>query len=820
MVHADGARFDINGVLTPPLGRKKLRLNFPNEGVGDEDDYKETIPHLQLNGRTRGYGAFYDKRIAERAQEILDDRHFDLGTPAWAAVNDFDEGSGSGFANYNHSAGNGTLTQALADMAGVPVGGQKYLFKYAVRGGLPTNFAVNITTSFADQTVVLDATLGVHEVVFTSAAVPSDFVLSATSTGGANQWLLNYVSLTPILENAPPIPQRLNIVGKVNGTVFLNKSVVGGADGILDGDGSFVDPNTRAKVVTRSDGVFMADSSTRPKILRQRPNSEQSLYNRVLYDVRGMGIHWPRESDDAPTSVANVDLPNGVAQGIYKFRVSLENKMGDKSNLSLATIQSVAHSSTAGFTVTLTMPDLPDDLVSGSGAVTKFRIYVSFLPTTIKAGGVHVPAAAEPSPYKYWKSIDISTVGATVTTTFQDTDSEKFADYPDLQRVYGAPPRLRDFIILNDVGYGIAESDTIQNEGSVSESEALAIREQQRGFQHVKFREATEIKDVNVDPTYLIISAPGEPQYMENWVRFARGDEVGIGLATMGNNVVIVTNKGIVMYDPADREVRRIPADDGTLSRDSIKDTDRGVRYVGSDGIPRLFNGAIVEEVADELLPVFDKEDYKGNYKRFDPTYASEVSSANGNRRYFLNYPVSDNPGTSVPAAPTMDPVPQRNMAIADGSRPGRPRWAIDTTGYEQILWLGRESRLVGVDFNGAFYFLEEGFSLENQSTGSSAPIADWRFAWYGRGPKSRFRKWRCEIDTKGQNVGLLFEVDGDLQHSITLNTSGREERKGYLPGNFKGLYCEARIIGTTHATAGRFDLYDVDVEVIQKGVF
>ena len=44
-------------------------------------------------------------------------------------------------------------------------------------------------------------------------------------------------------------------------------------------------------------------------------------------------------------------------------------------------------------------------------------------------------------------------------------------------------------------------------------------------------------------------------------------------------------------------ERKRVPARVGAISRDSIVETENGIRFIGTDGIPRLFNGATVEDI-------------------------------------------------------------------------------------------------------------------------------------------------------------------------------------------------------------------------------
>jgi hypothetical protein len=234
----------------------------------------------------------------------------------------------------------------------------------------------------------------------------------------------------------------------------------------------------------------------------------------------------------------------------------------------------------------------------------------------------------------------------------------------------------------------------------------------------------------------------------------------------------------------------------------------------------RIFNGATVEEIADEVLPVFSKEDYVGYYNKFDRQFAHEASLEGGNHKVFLSYPVSQSPG-AVPGKPTINSSPSHNLLVGDSSR-GRTIWSIDSTGYEQLLWLGRESRMLAADFDGSFYAIEEGFADEGNGVPDRAPQFEMAARWFGtRRGMSRFHNVTVEIDTKGQDVTLVCRVDNRTEAvmEFTINTVGRQEIDRNLPAHFKGLYLEARIIGSTHATAGRPEVFDFRVESVPLGV-
>jgi hypothetical protein len=119
------------------------------------------------------------------------------------------------------------------------------------------------------------------------------------------------------------------------------------------------------------------------------------------------------------------------------------------------------------------------------------------------------------------------------------------------------------------------------------------------------------------------------------------GSEIIVGLAPLGTSCVIFTNERIHVFDPESESIRTVPSSVGCISRDAITPTERGIRFVATDGIPRLFNGALVEEVADELLPIFDRDDYQGAYLPFDKSNGQEIVGTYGDRKFFMVYPVS-----------------------------------------------------------------------------------------------------------------------------------------------------------------------------------
>lgn len=815
MVLADGARFEIVGAVTSRLGRVHLSLDYPDEGVGVASDYVQTIDPFTAPSRTRGYGQFYDQRIVVVPPEVLAEPDFTATTPTkWAAVGGFSFPA-NGTVRYDHNAGANTLTQTMADLNSPADASAEYAFEYEVTNSQVVSLVLTITTGFAAQTVTLtDVSIGRHRVQFTSTAAPGDFVLNATSAASPGPFILENVSLKRVTTRVP-VPRRLSIVHKTAGQLWLNDTVAGATDGIISGDGTFTDSATRAKFVSHGRSLFVVDGSDRPKIMRPLPQKEQRLYRRVKYDVRTCGIRWPTASDQIAV-LTNLVSADSLPAGIYRVRVQLENKMGDTSNPSLVTAFFNPPGTPGAFTIKF--PQVPDELKTGSEAVLNWRVYVSaqyvdssgFLPST------------EPSAFKLWRVFPI----ATVSIPFVHTDLRKLTDSALLQFQRGSPPRYRDFIVVNGTGYGLPDTDTVFREVTIQEGDFryAATFEHYWAAQNESLRailtDTSTIAEIDVTPDMLFVSPPGEPQYSGGWIRMAMNPgERGVGLSVIGNSPVIFTNEDILVLEQG--AVKRVHSAVGALSRDSIQKTEDGIRFMGSDGVPRRFNGATIDEVANELLPIFSKPDYSGPYLVFDEQYAGEVSTASGNRRFYMNYPVAAASGF-VPAKPTIDSSPVRNLAIGDSRhvhRIGRVLWSCDRSGYDQIQWLGDVSRLLAVDFGGKFYFIEEGFVDEGLS---AAPAFDWAWRWFGRGGVRRFHKIKIELDTKGKSVTLLCQVDRqpDLQFSYTISTAGRQEIAKPLPPTFKGLYLEARLFGSTDAVAGRPEVFGVRLERQDQEVF
>ena len=115
------------------------------------------------------------------AVETLTDTGFP-NTTNWDEAGDFAIPAGT--AVYTHSTGSGTMTQLQGNLNTVGVASAHYAATYQVvsQSG---DAACEITTLFAATAVDLDETVSTNTTFFTSAAAPTNFVISCTSTSGA-----------------------------------------------------------------------------------------------------------------------------------------------------------------------------------------------------------------------------------------------------------------------------------------------------------------------------------------------------------------------------------------------------------------------------------------------------------------------------------------------------------------------------------------------------------------------------------------------------------------------------------------------------------
>lgn len=624
----------------------------------------------------------------------------------------------------------------------------------------------------------------------------------------------------------PDLPQRLNILYKSAGRIYMNEDFVGSGSGLLEGEGVFNNINSRAKFVVHEDRAYVIDESTDPKILQRRPKSEQLALGRIKYDIRRCGIQWPTDNAHKPTATPVVDATYPVmATGVYRFRIILENKNGTQSNASMP--HTVAHSNpSATIYILVDWTGIIPSFPGGANAISKVRVYAQF-----QASGTQ---ALEPSAYVLIKSV-IPTYRENPPNTdplgsirFTATDHASISAHPLMPISNGATPRLSDMAIINDVAYGFSTECEIYRETPLSEGDNLigsygptiyyeqitpslrVVRNRNDAF---KLYDNTTIKTVRVNRNCLFW---GRPEAMENWVPVGSNSEIGIGVAGIGGTCVAFTNQAIYTFNG--EELRRVYSKVGCLSRDSIVETEQGIRFLGSDGIPRIFNGAAVDEISSELLPIFDREDYIGDYSRFDKANAQECQGTFGDRKFYFTFPVTNSvPGYSKPGT-YIDQSLLRNLAIGDASR-GPTAWTIDRQGsYELIYWLGRESRLLGIETTGAFFFIEEGFVDQQYGIADEPIVYDVKFRKFSSagGTQGKFYKLAIDANANGETLTLEARCD-ELVFTTTFTADRREEFKTYLPATFRGPHLDVRVFGNVES---RVAIYGVVVDSDAEEVF
>jgi len=646
------------------------------------------------------------------------------------------------------------------------------------------------------------------------------------------------VETRPTPGGGPPttnLPERLNYIFKAGARLWINDRTVQPTLGIYTGDGTFQSGTTRAKFVTYGDKVYIIDESTPPKVMQRKLIADQTQNTIVKYDIRRMGVVYPTATTQVPALSYIAFGSTALHKGTYRVRLILENKHGVFSNPTVTASHSFATAPASGYLYI----DWSALTAGFPSEATKVRIYVSFVDDTVSE-------AQEPSAFYFWKSVTPTSrddgADALGSARFFEANRLGAQTRPIMGDQNGAPPKLKDMVIIGDVAYGIAMPDVVYREGIIADGGRRIVGDtvqppsfenfglgrglpNTRGFVRSKRYDSTEIKLDRVDSSYLMVSEPGQPEYMENWVRVS-GDnsEIMVGLAPLGDNCVVFTNLGIKIYDPETQSLKSTPAKVGCLSRDSIVTTDGGIRFIGSDGVPRLFNGATVEEVTTELLPLFDRDDYLNeprDYLIFDKQNAALVSCTEGDRKFFMTYPVTENP--TLPSYDTSATGPM-NLAIGDASR-GQTLWSVDRDGYSQVLWLGRESRLLAIDTAGFFYFIEEG--TEDQVASGNQPIpfrmATKKFA-SASGQQGRFLRIKVDANTSGETMTLYCRVDddNDLSFSTTFSNLRRAEFATDLPGNFMGRYMTVYLLADVANVTfiGRVAVYNVSVEADVRGVF
>jgi hypothetical protein len=686
---------------------------------------------------------------------------------------------------------------------------------------------ITIVSGFpAEDTVTLfepsnPLVTGYHTWRFTTSDFVQGFKIDITTTNDSI-FEIHSLSLRQVRQETglDLIPQRLNYVYKEGGKLHFNDDYDPQAVIAPEGADTLESERTEAKFATIGTDVIVADQSSIPRILRRRPEDEQAYLKRVRYEWRELGIRWPTIS--TPGVRVEATAGNKVLPGTYRFRLCVKDKWGNLSNCTLPAAVVVNSSATPSVSsVEYLTVDwghlraewdtvLPEDPV-------RVNLYFSYQADTTLSD-------EEASDYRLFGQ---------VVETFQSDPADPVGSFrfteelrtraPNSERWEidnGHPPRLKDVIVVNGISYGIATSDVIYREGGAGQGERNPASSAFGTIDSTPNlpENDTRMIEKRVDSSYFFVGKPFLPGSMQKWFRIGRGSEDCVGLAEVGGDVLILTTQSVYLYDVGTVSIRRVFSKVGCAARDSIMETERGVRFMGSDGVPRLFNGATVEEISSEVLPVFRKDDHAGYYRAYDGRYPNSVSSAYGMGTYFLNYPSNAQAGLRpLPGIPSGDPE-SFDLALArEGD--GRPKWSIDTQySYRQLLWVGRESRMLAVDSSGNAYYVEEGVAEDN------AILYTMGFRWYASagGLEGQFYQFRVECDTRGydMNISLVVDQDPELSSSFTVNTPKREAVNSNLPPHFKGRYMDVTMSGSYTAIDRRPEVYDHFVESGQRGEF
>ena len=625
-----------------------------------------------------------------------------------------------------------------------------------------------------------------------------------------------------------PLPQRLNYVYKCQGQLFMNETTssdptVGGGGGRLTGNAFFNNEFTRAKIITYGDSAYIVDEGTAPKVLRKLNKSSQTYQTLIRYGIDRLGIVWPTagSSEVAVTTqkptVSTSAETVGLESGVYRFRIALENAFGKRSNGSAPAVHTSTGLSASG-KVAVKWNTIFSTFPAG---ISKVRLYVQFT-----AAGTF---AEQPSAYKYVGSLAAAS-GAT-GITYNYADHGDMVNREEMNYFAGAPPMLNDMCIINGIAYGASGLDVIYREFSQSEEGQYTRvftggpNRPPREWQYVtgsKVSSKVEIKAVPVNQSYFFVGSPNEPEYMETWYQIGNGSETIVGIAPLGTRPVIFTNQRIHVYDPETQSISTVPASIGTLSKEGLVSTERGIRFIATDGVPRLFNGATVEELASELLPIFSRDDYSGSYARFDKERSQDVCGTYGNRKFYMLYPTT---GTSTQFLSTSQVTSSgsRDMAVGDDSH-GRSIWSVDRNSqFETVLWLGRESRVLAIDRAGAFWFIDEGL-VDYTQIGTQDIQFEVSTRRFSNGDMAQFYAIALDVDTQMETLTMACRVDGDpdLTWEFAVRTEKRATLKFNLPSYFKGRYLDLRLYRNSiiGSASTRLALYGIQVESAERGDF
>ena len=866
---ADGVRFEEAGSVITRPGRSLVNLDFPYEGYGTASDYEEHIQGLKP-GASRGMGAMYDQRITTTQSEILADGNFtnENQEDAWALSQTSDatmtQHPVEGYLRFYIAPGvgpgpwipaldgTGTAEQVLADMASPLLPNTKYLLRYAVHVvsnevDIPPTLTLLSTGPIAN--VPMNSTSGSWQVEFTTGAAPTSikFYFYAIDIQFFPVDIhLTTVSIFPVDEESPAverIPQRLNVLWKEAGTIHFNKKN-DEAVSAPHSENVLEDDRTQAKFLVNGTNVIVVDESSVPRILRRKPLREQNFLKRTEYQWGKMGIKWPVATTPRPNVrpgyVSDAAFPQFLT-GTYRFRICLVDKWGNFSSPSLP--------------IQLYVPPSPS--YNGKTGVEVFYIYWNHMigsweqevddpkVNIYQSFAAGVFAEETPSAYRLIASVPwdnvlgVDTGGISYTLSLNRMSQQA----PYWEPSNGHPPRLADGIMVNDTFYGIAMPDIIHREVTLSQQDRSGGGLSYGGGQVPRHGDiqsvllpdyVTAVKEIQVDSSFFFFGEAGLLSSLQHWVRIGRGSEIGVGLAQAGSDVVVFTNQAVYVWDVSDRAMRRVHSKVGCAARDSIQETEQGIRFMGSDGIPRLFNGATVEEVSNEIRPLFRKADYRGYYQSYDGRYPRSISSAYGQGTYYLNYPTTANPGgTPKPEIPDVDPD---NFDLATAREVGESlKWSIDTqSAYRHLNWLGRESRLFAVDADGFAYYIDEtvgdAVAVEVSpgvvTAGQRAIDMTMRWRWISgaRGLEAHFFRLRLDVNTRGFDllVTVTVDQDNDLSASFTINTDKRDAIDTTLPPHFKGRFLELTISGSFLSTGNdkRPEFFDFFVETEQRGEF
>jgi hypothetical protein len=632
---------------------------------------------------------------------------------------------------------------------------------------------------------------------------------------------------TDTSNNTIPIPQRLNFLEKTGSRLEFNGDYAGSGSGVIDGNGGFESINSRAKFVVYGDRAYAVDDKTPMKVFRRKNKADQTYLARIKYAVRNAGIKWPTAgtSDAAdltqkPTATASGAGNPTLGFATFRFRIVIEDEFGIQSSPSMFVAYTHASGDTKT-TVTVKWDTIYSTFpaeVQASPTKYKVRLYCQITLTS--------STDLEPSAYRYIRSsVDTDAAARAAGIVFDVNDQVDMQNRDLMLMDASAPPILTDMCVVDDIAYGASSLDVVYREVPEGQQvgtfiERYSNRAPGAFLIKTKLLSKTKISAINVNRSYLFFSNPGEPEYMYHWRQVGNGTEIIVGVVPLGKVCVILTNQGVYTYSAIEDEMHTGFARVGCIARDTIVATENGIRFVGTDGIPRLFNGATVDEVADEMLPIFDRDDYQGDYSKFDSGNAQEVVGTYGDRKFFMLFPASNNPSGYKPGHEA-DPSVPRYMAIGDSSR-GPTRWSLDRApSWESIYWLGRESRMLAIDAQGYHYFIEEGLTDEQPAgddfTNPTFAVKARRFS--AGGVQGQFYKVKLDVNTQGETVSLFAQMDDmpAVTYQVNFSTTRREEVIIDLPANFKGRYMDLRLSGSV---AARFQLFGILPEVVTRGVF